>query len=89
MRNLPHLNFKAPVVNSDLDLNRVETMKPTTDTQMRKAILRSLLKGITLMKRTKKRDFFHTRNGRIKLIIHRSGNRGLCQSPEQSTTYRG
>jgi hypothetical protein len=88
MRNLLHLNFQAPVVNSDLDLNRVETMTPTTGTQMRKAILRSLLRGSTLMKRTKKRDFFLTRNGRIKLIILKNGNRGLCQSPEQSTTYR-
>jgi hypothetical protein len=88
MRNLLHLNFQAPVVNSDLDLNRVETMTPTTGTQMRKAILRSLLRGSTLMKRTKKRDFFLTRNGRIKLIILRNGNRGLCQNHEQSTTYR-
>jgi hypothetical protein len=88
MRNLLHLNFQARVVNSDLDLNRVETTTPITGTQMRKAILRSLLRGSTLMKRSKKRDFFLTRNGRIKLIILRNGNRGLCQSLEQSTTYR-
>jgi hypothetical protein len=89
MRNPIHLNFQDPVVNSGLNLNRVETMTPTTGTQMRKAILRSLLRGSTLMKRSKKKDFFLTRNGRIKLIILKNGNRGLCLNHVQSTTYRG
>jgi hypothetical protein len=61
--------FSGPGGEQDLDSNRVETMTPTTGTQMRKAILRSLLRGSTLMKRSKKKDFFLTRNGRIKLII--------------------
>jgi len=88
MNNQLHLIFKDQGVRRNFNINLEKDTTLTTSTQMKKAILRSLLKGSTLMKRGKKKDFFLTRNGRIKLIILRGGNQKRCRNLEQSTTYQ-
>ena len=63
-----------------LRINYLNTTTTITSTLMRKAILRSLLRGSIKTKQNKKKSFFLTRNGRIKLIILRGGNQRQCLS---------
>ena len=85
MRHLLHLTFQT---NETLKPKKQKVMTHTTLTLTKKAILRLLLRNSTLIRRSKKRNFYSIANGRMQLMVNRNGLQKKLQNQDSFITYQ-